>query len=44
MYEQELVEESQRLEKMKAEELDSADVKQQQGVVAETKMMIPDCR
>jgi len=43
MYEKEVVTEGAKLEKMKAEGADAHDVKQQDQVLGESKMMITDC-
>lgn len=43
-YEAEVEKDASRVEKMKAEGADSHDIKQQENVVAETRMMVPDTR
>lgn len=42
-YEAEIVKQTERIEKMKAEGKDEYDIKKQQEVRDESKMMIPDC-
>ncbi|XP_031573174.1 tubulin-specific chaperone A-like [Actinia tenebrosa] len=44
MYEKEVVDQGQKVEKMKAEGKDSHDVNKQIEVLEESKIMIPDCK
>eukprot|EP00244_Chara_vulgaris_P014550 TRINITY_DN9183_c0_g1_i10.p1 TRINITY_DN9183_c0_g1~~TRINITY_DN9183_c0_g1_i10.p1 ORF type:complete len:113 (-),score=33.46 TRINITY_DN9183_c0_g1_i10:872-1210(-) len=43
-YEKEVAREQAKVDKMKAEGADPFDIKQQENVLAESQMMIPDCR
>lgn len=44
MYEKEVVDQSAKVEKMKADEKDEYDIKKQIEVLEESKIMIPDCK
>ncbi|XP_068693520.1 tubulin-specific chaperone A-like [Montipora foliosa] len=44
MYDKEVVEQSAKIEKMKAENKDEHDIKKQIEVLEESKIMIPDCK
>ncbi|CAH1253852.1 TBCA [Branchiostoma lanceolatum] len=44
MYGKEVLKEEERLEKFKSEGKDDHDIKKQEEVLQESKMMIPDCR
>ncbi|GJP42630.1 hypothetical protein CLOM_g2174 [Closterium sp. NIES-68] len=43
-YETEVEKDAARVEEMKASGADSHDIKQQENVLAESRMMVPDCR
>ncbi|CAI5519460.1 unnamed protein product [Closterium sp. Naga37s-1] len=43
-YEKEVEKDAARVEEMKASGADSHDIKQQENVLAESRMMVPDCR
>ncbi|KAF6017985.1 TBCA [Bugula neritina] len=44
VYEQEVVKQTEHIEKMKADGKDEYDIKKQTEVLEESKMMIPDCQ
>ncbi|XP_067057317.1 tubulin-specific chaperone A-like isoform X2 [Acropora muricata] len=44
MYEKEVVDQSAKIDKMKAENKDEHDIKKQIEVLEESKIMIPDCK
>ena len=44
MYEKEMETEQARLDRLKSGNADASDIRQQENVLAETRMMIPDCR